>query len=49
MYGFGKNVNGQLGLGDKLNRRDPTVIPGLEHIVAIACGQNHTLCVNGLK
>ena len=38
----GHNANGQLGLGDNLNRYIPTLIPGLEDIAQISCGHDNT-------
>lgn len=42
---FGRNGNGQLGLGDTETRFVPTVVEGLKdlNIVSAACGRAHTL------
>jgi len=47
---FGRNVKGQLGLGD-LERRDvPTEVEALkgETIVGASCGRHHTLFLTGI-
>jgi len=46
VYGCGSNSSGQLGLGDQVNRNTPTLIPNLNNITQIACGENHTLFLN---
>lgn len=40
---------GQLGLGDAINRNQPTEVVALrtQKIVYIAAGHSHTLCING--
>ena len=44
-FTFGRNENGQLGLGDCQNRDAPTLVKGLDgvRIVHVACGKTHTL------
>lgn len=36
----------QLGMGDLRERRAPTLVPGLENVVDIACGSTHSLAVS---
>ena len=38
VYTFGRNINGQLGLGDITYRDTPTQIKGYEDIIAVSCG-----------
>jgi E3 ubiquitin-protein ligase HERC4 len=40
------NLNGQLGLGNYIQYSIPTLIPNLNDITQIACGENHTLFLN---
>ena len=49
VYSFGDNESGQLGLGDFVNRDEPTLIKGFNNIVAISAGGFHSLflTVNG--
>ncbi|XP_059489560.1 protein RCC2 homolog [Neocloeon triangulifer] len=44
-FTFGRNVKGQLGLGDEERRDIPTLVESLkgEKIVGAACGRHHTL------
>lgn len=46
-YTWGRNEKGQLGLGDTINRNNPTVVEGLRNkkIVAASAGRNHTTVV----
>jgi alpha-tubulin suppressor-like RCC1 family protein len=46
VYGCGSNSSGLLGLGDLVNRNTPTLIPNLNNITQIACGEIHTLFLN---
>lgn len=45
LYGWGSNTNGQLGLGDRESRLEPTVIEALEGqpVTSISAGISHTL------
>lgn len=45
VYGWGRNVEGQLGLGHTKNVPKPTLLsfPINENVVEIACGKRHTL------
>jgi len=47
LYMFGKNVNGQLGLGNDINTITPTLlqISNNKKIIKVACGGEHTLAV----
>jgi Regulator of chromosome condensation (RCC1) repeat len=49
LYSFGKNSNGQLGLGDKITRIYPTIVKVSEfskyRVSQVASGKNHTLLV----
>jgi len=51
-YGCGKNINGQLGLGDNVNYYSPALLtlPNNEKISFISCGSAHAICLteNGL-
>jgi len=43
-YGWGRNEDSQLGLGDETNRYRPTPIPGVSSpVVGGACGGSHSL------
>lgn len=42
---WGENDEGELGLGDTVNRSAPTLNPNLENIVQVAAGFNHALAV----
>lgn len=46
---FGANDRGQLGVGDKTARSDPTVVEVLQgvNVVAVACGAEFTAAVTG--
>jgi len=41
VYAWGWNRHGQLGLGDREDRRRPEPIPDLARVRAIAAGQTH--------
>eukprot|EP00096_Caligus_rogercresseyi_P007137 TRINITY_DN246_c0_g1_i1.p1 TRINITY_DN246_c0_g1~~TRINITY_DN246_c0_g1_i1.p1 ORF type:complete len:446 (+),score=137.97 TRINITY_DN246_c0_g1_i1:423-1760(+) len=45
VYGWGRNEKGSLGIGDKKDRRCPTLVKALqdENIVTVATGKNHSL------
>ncbi len=43
VWAWGKNTNGQLGIGTKVSRNTPSVIPGLSGIKAVAAGGYHSL------
>ena len=45
-YSFGRNEEGQLGLGDNNDVSLPTPIPNLPKINQISCGGNFTVCVD---
>ncbi len=40
---FGRNSNGQLGLGDNINRNIPTLIPNLNNVKEISSGASHLI------
>ena len=46
LHSFGKNAQGQLGLGHNNNVSLPTPIPNLPRISKISCGCNFTICVD---
>ena len=46
LHSFGKNSEGQLGLGHNNDVSLPTPIPNLPKINMISCGQNFTVCVD---
>ena len=47
VYSFGRNVEGQLGLGNKNEIVSvPSPIPNLFHIKQVACGCYFTICVD---
>ena len=41
VYAWGWNYLGQLGVGDRDDRRAPTKVPGVSRVRAIAAGQAH--------
>lgn len=43
LYSWGKNSEGQLGLGDQAPRDSPALIPGLveEDVIGVSCGSTH--------
>lgn len=41
LWGWGQNFSGQLGLGDALDRSEPTAVPGLPPVRAVAAGLAH--------
>src|SRR5262249_5032800 len=44
LYCWGDNSAGQLGTGDKQPRTTPTLVPGVDGVVSVATGAQHT-CV----
>jgi hypothetical protein len=48
VFGFGLNDDGQLGLGDIINRNVPTLIDNISigQIISVSCGGNHSLLLN---
>ena len=46
LHSFGRNAEGQLGLGHHYHVSIPTPIPNLPKINLISCGQNFTVCVD---
>jgi catabolite regulation protein CreA len=49
LYTCGRNDSGQCGVGDFLNKNKPVRVEALkdEKIVAVACGEMHTICISG--
>lgn len=47
LYTFGRNDFGQLGLGDKVDRYTPTLVPGFDSVDLVGAGRDHVLFVNG--
>jgi len=45
VYGFGYNMEGQLGMGELDYCDKPTLIHGLDHVVQIAAGIHHSLAL----
>lgn len=52
LYCCGRNQHGQLGLGDRTSRGEPTLVPiptaaadGAQTVRAVACGARHTVAV----
>ncbi|CAN6249876.1 unnamed protein product [Urochloa humidicola] len=47
VFTWGKGKEGQLGLGDYLNRNSPTLVEALEgrHVESISCGHNYTAAI----
>ncbi|OEL20726.1 E3 ubiquitin-protein ligase HERC2 [Dichanthelium oligosanthes] len=47
VFTWGKGKEGQLGLGDYLNRSSPTLVEALEgrHVESISCGYNYTAAI----
>jgi alpha-tubulin suppressor-like RCC1 family protein len=46
VYAWGWNSQGQLGLGDGVDRAQPTAVPGLARVRAIAAGQAHGIALD---
>jgi alpha-tubulin suppressor-like RCC1 family protein len=44
---WGDNFYGQLGLGDRLERRVPTAVPGLTDVVGLAANNDNTCALKG--
>lgn len=45
VYGWGRNLNGQLGDGTTTTRETPTLVPGLSTVAAIAANNSHSVAV----
>ncbi|MER6098232.1 chromosome condensation regulator RCC1 [Streptomyces sp. NPDC001728] len=45
VWTWGRNANGQLGLGTRTDRNTPQKVPGLDDVVAISAGCTHTLAL----
>ncbi len=45
VYGWGRNLEGQLGDGTQTTRATPTLVPGLSNVVAIAANDSHAMAV----
>lgn len=47
VYGVGRNMHHQLGIGDSQMYREPQMVESLKdrNIISIACGDEHTICV----
>ena len=45
-HSFGRNIEGQLGLGHNNRVSLPTPIPNLPQITLVSCGGNFTVCVD---
>ena len=46
LHSFGRNYEGQLGLGHNNHVSLPTPIPNLPKINMVSCGMNFTVCVH---
>jgi alpha-tubulin suppressor-like RCC1 family protein len=46
VYAFGNNMYGRLGIGDNIDRYEPTLIPKLKNICQIAAGDSHSLALD---
>ena len=46
LFSWGRNVNGQLGVGDTEDRHLPTLVTGLQgkQVTHVAAGRYHTMC-----
>ena len=46
LFAWGDNADGQLGAGDREERRMPTLVTGLQgkQVAHVAAGSNHTIC-----
>ena len=40
---FGRNDDGELGLGDNIDKNVPTLIPNLNNVTSISLGEFHSL------
>jgi alpha-tubulin suppressor-like RCC1 family protein len=45
VWGWGRNTEGQLGLGDYHERLAPVRVEGLEDVVGVALGEHHSLAL----
>ncbi|XXQ33080.1 Regulator of chromosome condensation [Plasmodiophora brassicae] len=41
-YAWGRNLEGQLGLGDRVQRNQPTKVPDIHNVVSVSCGRAHS-------
>ena len=49
VYSWGSNMFGQLGVGRFPKQTStPCLVPGLDNIVQVACGQFHSICVDNV-
>lgn len=46
VWSFGNNKFGELGLGDQINRKQPTKINSLSNIISISCGGQFAFCID---
>ena len=46
VYTWGLNIYGELGLGDKVNKYEPTLVSDIENIVQVEGGKNHSILLN---
>lgn len=46
VFGWGSNDEGQLGLGDTVNRKTPQHLPTLSNIVHVACGGQSSFAID---
>ena len=47
VFAWGRNTDGQLGLGDNQNRNAPIEIPGLSDVTAITAGSDFSMALRG--
>lgn len=47
VYSWGFGPDGQLGFGNDENKPAPSEVPGLTNIVAVGCGLDHSIVVDG--
>jgi len=45
VWGWGNNINGQLGDGSNVSRNIPVQVSGLAGIIAVAAGEHHSLAI----
>ena len=46
VYTWGLNIYGELGLGDKVNKYEPTLVSDIENIVQVDGGKNHSILLD---
>ena len=46
VYTWGLNIYGELGLGDKVNKYEPTLVSDIENIVQVEGGKNHSILLD---